>query len=233
MCTLTPKTLGSRLPCGFKERTLDGRGIDSVLRHTQGLMLRILGFVVIVAIWIEMTPWGMLICAILFVGWLLVKPAAPSKTHGLRSHDEQPRVTEAGSSFLSAIPLLNAVYCVNCDLITNSPHDACGVCGSHSVVGVSRMWQAPLAEASPSTNEARYKISFMVDVREIPVNGLNDSTKLINRLAELGGDVKTVHIKVDPIFRSDATPSNEKTNVLRPVGRTAISALPPVRRQAS
>ena len=194
-------------------------------------MLRMLGFVVIVVICVEMAPWGVLVGAILFVGWLLVKPAPPSKTHGLRSHDEQLRVTDAGSSFLSAIPLLNAVYCVNCDLITNSPHDACGVCGSHSVVGVSRMWQLTLAEAR--TNAARYKVSFIVDVREIPATGLNESTKLISRLAELGGDVKTIHIKVDPVFSSDAPPSDEKTDVLKPVGRTATSESPQVRRQAS
>ena len=114
-------------------------------------MLRLLGFVVIVVIWGEMAPWGMLVGAILFVGWLLLRPAPLSETHGLRTYDEQLRVTDAGSGFLSAIPLLNAVYCVNCDLVTNSPHDACGVCGSHSVVAVSRMWQLTLAEAPTNT----------------------------------------------------------------------------------
>ena len=153
-------------------------------------MLRLLGFVVIVIIWGEMTPWGMLVGAILLVGWLLLRPAPLSKTHGLRTYDEELGVTDAGSGFLSAIPLLNAVYCVNCDLVTNSPHDACGVCGSHSVVAVSRMWQLTLAEAP--TNAPRYKVSFTVDVREIPANGLNESTKLISRLAELGGVVKTL-----------------------------------------
>ena len=193
-------------------------------------MLRLLGFVVIVVIWGQMAPWGMLVGAILFVGWLLLRPAPLFKTHGLRTYDEQLRVTDAGSGLLSAIPLLNAVYCVNCDLVTNSPHDACGVCGSHSVVAVSRMWQLTLAEAP--TNAPRYKVSFTVDVREIPANGLNESTKLISRLSELGGVVKTLHIKVDPIF-SNATPSDAKTDVRMPARRTATSALQQVRRLAS
>ena len=195
-------------------------------------MMRLLGFVVIVLIWGEMAPWGLLVGGILLAGWLLVKPAPLSKTHGLRGQSEQLRVTDAGSSILSAIPLQNAVYCVNCDLITNSPHDVCGVCGSHSVVGVSRMWQQLTLAESP-TNAARYKVSVILDVREIPANGLNESTKLISRLAELGGDVKTIHIKVDPVFGSDATPSDAKTAVLKPVGRTATSAWQQVRRQAS
>jgi hypothetical protein len=193
-------------------------------------MLRLLGFVVIVVIWGEMAPWGVLVGAILFLGWLFVKPAPLSKIHGVHRYGEQLGATDAGSSFLSAIPLPNAVYCVNCDLITNSPHDACGVCGSHSVVGVSRMWQLTLAGAP--TNAARYKVNFTVDVREIPANGLSESTKLLGRLAELGGDVKTLHIKVDPIF-SNATPSDAKTDVRMPARRTATSALQQVRRQAS
>jgi hypothetical protein len=195
-------------------------------------MLRLLGLVFIVIICVEMAPWGAGVGAILFVAWLLVKPAPLSKTHGLRSHDELLRVTDAGSSFLSAIPLTNAVYCVNCDLITNSPHDACRVCGSHSVVGVSRLWQLTLAEGAP-TNAARYKVSFTVDVREIPANGLNESAKLISRLAELGGDVKTIHIKVDPVFSTDATLTDAKTAVPETGRRTATSAWQQVLRQAS
>ncbi|MFZ0861245.1 MAG: hypothetical protein WAN18_11225, partial [Candidatus Sulfotelmatobacter sp.] len=44
--------------------------------------------------------------------------------------------TERG---LSAVPLLNAVFCVDCETITNSPHDACTVCGSHSLINLFRM----------------------------------------------------------------------------------------------
>ena len=197
-------------------------------------MLRLLGFVVIVVICVEMALWGVLVGAILFAGWLLVKPSPISKTHGLRSHDEQLKVTDAGTGFLSAIPLLNAVYCVNCDLITNSPHDTCRVCGSRSLVGVSRIWKLTLAEGT--TNVARYnryKVSFTVDIREIPANGLHDSTKLISHLAELGGDVKALHIKVDPVFSSDATPGDAKTDVLMAVRETATSAWQQGRRQAS
>jgi hypothetical protein len=192
-------------------------------------MLRLLGFVFIVVICGEMAPWAVLVGAILFAGWLLVKPAPLSKTHGLRFRGEQ--LTDAGSSLLSAIPLQNAVYCVNCDLITNSPHDACGVCGSHSVVGVSRMWRVTLAGAP--TNAAKYKVNFAVDVREVPANGLNESIKLLSRLADLGGDVKTLQIKVDPVFSSDATLSDAKIDMLKPVRRTATGASQQVRREAA
>ena len=124
-----------------------------------------------------------------------------------------------------------AVYCVNCDLVTNSPHDACGVCGSHSVIAVSRMWQLTLAEAP--TNAPRYKVSFTVDVREIPANGLNESTKLISRLAELGGDVKVLQIQVDTVFSHDAICNDEKVEVIKPVARAVNIAWQQLRRKAS
>ena len=191
-------------------------------------MLRLLGVTVVVVIWAEAAPWGMLVGAILFLALFLGEPTLFTD-RGLESNDKH--LIDGGGSSLSTIPLPNAVYCVNCDLITNSPHDACCVCGSHSVVAVSRMWQ--LTSAKAASDAARYKVSFTVDVRGIPANGLNESTKLISRLAELGGDVKTLHIKVDPVFGSDAIPIDAKTDMANPVKRTATSTWQQVRRQAS
>src|ERR1019366_1275517 len=37
---------------------------------------------------------------------------------------------------LSAVPLLNAVFCADCETISDSPHDACTVCGSRSLVNL-------------------------------------------------------------------------------------------------
>lgn len=194
-------------------------------------MLRLLGFVFLVIICVSIAPWALLVGAILWSGWLLVRPASLSKLHALSSADEQLRGTDAGNRFLSAIPLPNAVYCVNCDLITNSPHDACGVCSSHSVISVSRMWQLTFAE--PPTKAARYKVSFTAEVHEIPATGLNESTKLISRLAELGGDVKALHIQVDPVFTDDAIGNEGKIEVIRSVGRGANTEWQQLRRRAS
>jgi hypothetical protein len=94
------------------------------------------------------------------------------------------------------------------------------------------MWQQ-LTLAEAPTNAARYKVSVILDVREIPANGLNESTKLISRLAELGGDVKTIHIKVDPVFGTDATLTDAKTAVPETGRRTATGSWQQVLRQAS
>src|ERR1039458_6106247 len=45
---------------------------------------------------------------------------------------------------LSAVPLLNAVFCAGCETISNSPHDACAVCGSRSLINLFRMLEGDL-----------------------------------------------------------------------------------------
>ena len=38
---------------------------------------------------------------------------------------------------LEAVPLQKAVLCVNCNNISDSPHDTCAVCGSRSLLNLS------------------------------------------------------------------------------------------------
>jgi hypothetical protein len=40
---------------------------------------------------------------------------------------------------LNAVALRNAVLCAECDVVSDSPHDQCLVCGSRSLVNISRM----------------------------------------------------------------------------------------------
>ena len=43
------------------------------------------------------------------------------------------------SRCLNAVALQNAVLCAECDVVSDSPHDRCMVCGSRSLVNISRM----------------------------------------------------------------------------------------------
>jgi hypothetical protein len=43
------------------------------------------------------------------------------------------------SQVLNAVPLENAVLCAECDVVSDSPHDVCMVCGSHSLFNVARI----------------------------------------------------------------------------------------------
>ena len=40
---------------------------------------------------------------------------------------------------VNAVRLQNAVLCPNCDTISDSPHDACMICGSRSLLPLSRV----------------------------------------------------------------------------------------------
>jgi hypothetical protein len=57
--------------------------------------------------------------------------------------------TEEG---LSAVPLLNAVFCADCETISNSPHDACTICGSPSLINLFWVLGGP---AEPKTTIRR------------------------------------------------------------------------------
>jgi hypothetical protein len=55
------------------------------------------------------------------------------KGSGVADSRERARV-------LSAVPLQNAVLCVECDVVSDSPHDRCMVCGSASLFNVARIF---------------------------------------------------------------------------------------------
>jgi hypothetical protein len=46
---------------------------------------------------------------------------------------------EAGRS-LNTVALQNAVLCADCDVVSDSPHDRCLVCGSRSLFNIARMF---------------------------------------------------------------------------------------------
>jgi hypothetical protein len=46
--------------------------------------------------------------------------------------------------FSNAVPLENAVLCAECDVVSDSPHDVCLVCGSHSLLNIARVFGGKL-----------------------------------------------------------------------------------------
>ena len=57
---------------------------------------------------------------------------------------------------LNAVALQNAVLCAECDVVSDSPHDQCLVCGSRSLFNIARMFggNLPKERASRITHEA-------------------------------------------------------------------------------
>lgn len=64
---------------------------------------------------------------------------------------------------LNAVALQNAVLCAECDVVSDSPHDRCLVCGSRSLFNIARMFGGSLpqnrAALIPSeTREVQHEI---------------------------------------------------------------------------
>ena len=51
---------------------------------------------------------------------------------------------------LNAVPLQNAVLCAECDVVSDSPHDTCMVCGSHSLFNIARVFGGKLPQKRAS-----------------------------------------------------------------------------------
>jgi hypothetical protein len=54
------------------------------------------------------------------------------------------------SRVLNAVPLQNAVLCAECDVVSDSPHDTCLVCGSPSLFNIARMFGGELSKERAS-----------------------------------------------------------------------------------
>ena len=106
---------------------------------------------------------------------------------------------------LSAVPLLNAVFCADCETISNSPHDSCTVCGSPSLINLFRMLGGTLPSQKSQSAEdhakiAAYNLELPVKMHEIPADELNRTIESISRLAEVCGNLESLHINVEPVF---------------------------------
>ena len=47
---------------------------------------------------------------------------------------------------VNAVALQNAVLCAECDVVSDSPHDRCLVCGSRSLFNIARMFGGNLPQ---------------------------------------------------------------------------------------
>jgi len=56
--------------------------------------------------------------------------------------------------FLNAVALQNAVLCAECEVVTDSPHDTCLVCGSRSLFNIARMFGGSLPKNRATRIEA-------------------------------------------------------------------------------
>lgn len=70
----------------------------------------------------------------------------------------------ARGRILNAIALHNAVLCADCEVVSDSPHETCMVCGSHSLFNIARIFGGKLPKerasliAEPSLELAKREV---------------------------------------------------------------------------
>ena len=85
-------------------------------------------------------------------------------------HDSSTDRDGQKPQFFNAVFLQNAVLCVDCDCVTDSPHDSCLVCGSRSLFNISRVLGGSLPRdraaliddqtSEPATSVAKLVLNF-------------------------------------------------------------------------
>jgi hypothetical protein len=107
--------------------------------------------------------------------------------------------------YLNAIPLVNAVLCVDCDTISNSPHDKCLVCGSNSLFNLRRVLEGSLPQDSGLTQTVKYNLEITATVTGICGNDLSRTTESITRLlaSNQTGGWESFHVNVEPVLEVD------------------------------
>jgi hypothetical protein len=75
--------------------------------------------------------------------------------------------TSQVSRGLNAVALQKAVLCAECDVVSDSPHDRCHVCGSRSLFSIARMFggnlpqnRAILISAEASAGQRELVLTF-------------------------------------------------------------------------
>lgn len=110
---------------------------------------------------------------------------------------------------VATVPLLAAMLCVDCESISNSAHDACPVCGSHSLISLFRMLGGTLRsqKAQPTAYQrktAKYNLELTMNVHGISGDELNRAIESVSRLAEVCGDLESLHLNVECVPGSQA-----------------------------
>jgi hypothetical protein len=104
----------------------------------------------------------------------------------------------------SALPLLNAVFCLDCEMISDSHSDECPSCKGRSVVSLARMLGGSLfghrAKQLRNYEGGLFDITITLDLQQMHAK---EVTAMLERITnaigpELARDGATFHINVKP-----------------------------------
>lgn len=119
-------------------------------------------------------------------------------------------------SEVDIVPLCHAVFCLDCESISNTPRDECPSCKSRSLVSLARMLGGSiLGQQSRSLAQCAnlsFDITITVGLQQMHAEDLNTALERLSNMvgARLGRARASVHIDVEPKI-DDLLPQTEAT----------------------
>lgn len=112
---------------------------------------------------------------------------------------------ESEDRSLSTVPLQRAVFCVECEIVSNSRHDVCTVCGSPSLISLVHLLGGTIRNRSAQSlrNQrqctVKYNLELTVKASQIPARDLNHTIESITQLADVAGNLECLHLNVESV----------------------------------
>jgi hypothetical protein len=110
------------------------------------------------------------------------------------------------------LPLLNAVFCLDCEVISSSRSDECPVCKNHSLVSLDRMLGGSLLvhRAQQERELGVFDITITLELLKIHAKDLSTTVERLTSIIgpKLARDSASFHINVKPaVHELDLQPS--------------------------
>ena len=106
------------------------------------------------------------------------------------------------------VPLWNAVFCMDCETISNTRFDECPSCKGHSLVSLARMLGGSLigkdGHSLGASKSSCFDITITVQLLELRAEDLNGTLERLSSLIsqKLEPIRATVHIDVEPAAKT-------------------------------
>jgi hypothetical protein len=110
------------------------------------------------------------------------------------------------------LPLSNAVFCLDCEVISSSRGDECATCKSRSLVSLARMLGGSLLahRAQQEWESGLFEITITIELLQMHAKDLSTTVERLTSVIgpRLARDRASFHIKVKPVVdRLDLQPS--------------------------
>lgn len=110
------------------------------------------------------------------------------------------------------LPLLNAVFCLDCEVISSSRGDECAACKSRSLVSLARMLGGSLLahRAQQEWESGLFDITITIELQQMHAKDLSTTVERLTGVIgpKLARDRASFHINVKPaIDKLDLQPS--------------------------